>query len=140
MSDLIISYLIQSHHGNPHGFRVFEDGLVEAYQVSRTVKAPDGSFQEEMLTPDWYTLTTMNDDLLAELKEAVRESGIANMPTDLNDAGNVNSSKTSSAEWQVGMGDDLKTIHVKHWVPDSSNGEALLELRSQIGETIGKID
>ncbi len=140
MSDLMISYLIQDHHSDPYGFRVFADGLVEAYLVRRTIRAADGSFQDELLTPDWYTLTTMDDALLAELHKAVSESGIAKMPTELNDAGNANSSKMSSAEWQVGMGDNLKTIRVKHWVPDSPNGKALLELLSQIGAIIGKID
>ncbi|MEQ8677012.1 MAG: hypothetical protein RLP44_14850 [Aggregatilineales bacterium] len=136
MSELIVSYLIRRHQGTAHGFRVYADGQVESYQSSRYVKAADGSITTESLTPDWYPLTSLDGSQVQHAKRLVIESGAPQMPTDLNESRQPDTSKRSSAEWQIGTQDGIKTIIVPEWVPDSPHGKALVELESQINEII----
>ena len=136
MSELIVSYLIRIHQSAPYGFRVYADGQVDSYQSSRYVKAADGSITTEALTPDWYPLTSLDGSQVQHAKRLVIESGAAQMPAGLNDSRQPGTSDRSSAEWQIGTQDGIKTIAVPEWVPDSPRGKALLDLEGQISDII----
>jgi hypothetical protein len=67
---------------------------------------------------------------------AVEDSGLVRLPAKGDDAGQPNTSDSASAEWQVGTAGGVKSIYVTHWVPDSAQGDTLLELESQISDII----
>lgn len=136
MSELVVSYLIRNQHSAPYGFRVYENGQVEAYQSARFVKSTAGDIRQEEIKPDWYALKTLGEGDLKAVKRVIREAGLTTMPDEIDDAGEDNTSDTSSAEWQVGTENGVRTINVHHWVPASARGDVLLDLESEITDII----
>ena len=137
MADLIVSYLIKGQHGNPRGRRVYEDGQVEDYRVSKKVKTADGTYKDERVTPGWYSMVKLSATDLKAIEQLVEASGADKMPATI--AGDPKRSTANrEAELQIKTGSGLKTITVTDWPAEDAHGKALFELTNQIGEIISK--
>lgn len=137
MAELIVSYLIKSHHGSPRGRRVYEDGQVEDYRISKKVKTADGTYKDERVTPGWYPMVKLSAADLKVIEQLVEASGAARMPATI--AGDPKRSTANrEAELQLKTSGGLKTITVSDWPAEDANGKALSELTNQIGEIISK--
>ncbi|MAS34748.1 MAG: hypothetical protein CL610_12125 [Anaerolineaceae bacterium] len=137
MADLIISYLIKSQHGNPHGQRIDADGNTEDYRVSKKVKAADGTYKDERVTPGWYPVVTLSPEQVDAVQQAVEASGIRDMPAEIT-GDTSRSTANREAEWQVTTGGSIKTIQVTPWPPGGDSGQALFELSTQLSDIVNK--
>jgi hypothetical protein len=135
MSELIVSYLVQSQHGKPHGQRIFADGKAEDYRVTRLVRAADGSYQDEQVTPGWYPVTDLNEAQIEAVKQAVEASGLPRLPSEISGKDSGSTAKRE-AEWQVTTDDGIRTIHVAPWPPGGDTGQALFTLTQRLNEIV----
>lgn len=135
MSQLMVSYYIESTRGKPYGQRVWDDGQVESYMVSQRARRADGSFYNEPLTPGWYVIARLDESQRQALQQAVRDAGLAALPEVIDDAG-TDSTAGKRAEWQVTTPDGLKTIAITNWPPAGPMQDDLLTLTERINDLI----
>jgi len=135
MPDLIISYFVQSPHGNPYGNRIYEDGKVESYRVSKLVKSASGAYQDEPVTPGWYPIAKLNETQLGAARQAVEASDVRHMPEKV--IGNPgNTSDPAKGELQVRSDSGVRKITVEPWFPGGETGQALFNLTRELNDLI----
>ncbi|MBE2182270.1 MAG: hypothetical protein IAE89_02480 [Anaerolineae bacterium] len=135
MTDLLFSYLVRDSTSDPYGQRLYDDGKVESYRVSRLVKSASGAYQEQPVTPGWYPAATLNEDQLAQSRAAIEASGVRGMPAKVTGSAN-NTSDLASGEIEVMTGDGLHKMTVKPWYPGGDTGRRLFHLISQLNNLI----
>jgi hypothetical protein len=137
MTQLIVSYLVTSQHGSPHGLRIFDDGKVEDYRISKKVKAADGTYQDQRVTPGWYPVVTFEAAQIKTVRQAVISSGLPDLPTHIS-GDKQQSTANREAEWQVAADGGLKTITIAPWPPGGATGQALFDLTRQLSDLVTK--
>lgn len=134
MPELLISFLAQSPHGAPYGQRIYADGTVESYRVSKLVKAATGAYQDQPMTPGWYPTTTLSDDQLVKAREAIEASGVREMPETITGANS--STDPASGEIEVMTDNGVRKITVTPWFPGGDVGQRLFNLVTQLNNLI----
>jgi|SRR5690554_125625 hypothetical protein len=137
MSELIVSYQFTSPTNEPSGRRIYDNGQVDEYRASKYVKGADGNYKLESVPLDWYSLVKLSETEVKAVQQAVNASGADKMPASIK-GDPQKSTARERAEWQIRIGDKLKTITVDDWPAEDAPGRALLELSKKLGEIVTK--
>ncbi|MBZ0303863.1 MAG: hypothetical protein K8J31_29265 [Anaerolineae bacterium] len=137
MAELLVSYVVKSHHGKPYGQRIFVDGQAEAYRVSKLVKGDDGSYKDEPVSPGWYPAVRLNADQVKTIEQAVAASGLRDLPSQVQ-GDTKRSTANREAQWEVMTADGIKTIAIVPWPPGGDTGQALFDLSRRLGEIVNE--
>lgn len=136
MADLVVSYLVQTPHGNPYGHRIWADGKAEGYQVSKPVRKGDGSFEYQSVEPGFYPIATLSAQQVESLKREVNASGLSDLEGDVRAKG-ASTTDAGSIEWQIAGEGGKRTIRIAPWpAADGEPLSSLVTLIQHIGETI----
>lgn len=125
MPPILVSFLVEQPFTDPHGFKVYADGQVESYRISRRVKDASGTYVTEYVTPGWYPLTHLNPDSLTRIEAAVAQ--VQPLPASIE----AEEEGRAVITWQ--FGDHTLAFQ---WEPLPAAAQPFLDLSQLIGDTV----
>lgn len=120
-TDLLLEHTLKKR--SPWAIRFYADGRVEEYSDQEMV-FENNEIITRSLPLEWRPLTLLSAEELEALKDAIRQSGILELPEKVGDAQRVRDGAVS--EWYARLGG--KEIRLTAWEPDASQHPGLKEL------------
>lgn len=128
MSDLIISYFVESMRSTPYGQRIWSDGRVENFFAKRT---PPG---EASHGPDWHPVTQLSEVQVQAMQQSIAAADLNSLLDVKMDSDQTATGE--SAEWQILLDDELETIKLPIWSPGTPQQRPLMVLLERMGEIV----
>lgn len=111
------------HHRSPWAIRFYQDGHVEEYS-DQTMSFENDQIVTREQPLEWRPLTRLSTEELDSLKDAIRQSGILTLPSQVGSPQQVLDGAVS--EWYARLGD--RENRLSAWEPQASQHPGLKEL------------